>query len=220
MAKSLLHVLILIAWAAVVLFGMLLLHWGAQKTFYFFATEEVLAEASEGRRLILLGSGVLFLAALLARLMRSPAWACVLVAAPAGVVGGLTFFAEGTLLGPLSIYFMLPVALSAILSVFVFARPMRADHGGIVVTAPEATNDLVTPTTRTGRTNRLAIASVIVVFLFSPMGLILGHVALSQIGRTGERGRGLALAAVVLGWTLTVIAAGVLVYRLWTPAQA
>ncbi|MDQ1609332.1 MAG: hypothetical protein QOE16_2064, partial [Microbacteriaceae bacterium] len=53
------------------------------------------------------------------------------------------------------------------------------------------------------RTNPLAIASLIVVFFSSLIGLILGHVALSQIKRSGENGRGLALAAVIVGWTFT-----------------
>lgn len=50
------------------------------------------------------------------------------------------------------------------------------------------------------RTNGLAIASLVVVFFSSLIGLILGHVALAQIRRTGEGGRGLALAAVIIGW--------------------
>lgn len=53
------------------------------------------------------------------------------------------------------------------------------------------------------RTNPLAIASLIVVFFSSLIGLILGHVALSQIKRSGDDGRGLALAAVIVGWTFT-----------------
>lgn len=54
-------------------------------------------------------------------------------------------------------------------------------------------------------TNGLAIASLIVVFFSSIIGLILGHVALHQINRTGEQGRGLALAAVIIGWVTTGI---------------
>jgi hypothetical protein len=45
----------------------------------------------------------------------------------------------------------------------------------------------------------LAIAAFVVAFFFSLLGLILGIVALVRIGRTGMRGRGLALAAVILG---------------------
>ncbi|SEI09956.1 MULTISPECIES: DUF4190 domain-containing protein [unclassified Leifsonia] len=54
--------------------------------------------------------------------------------------------------------------------------------------------------------NGLALASVIVVWFSSVVGLILGHVALSQIRRTGESGRGMALTAVIVGWTATGLA--------------
>jgi len=44
----------------------------------------------------------------------------------------------------------------------------------------------------------LAIASFICAFFCSPLGLILGIAALSRIGRTRARGRGLAIAGVVI----------------------
>ncbi len=66
------------------------------------------------------------------------------------------------------------------------------------------------------KTNSLAIASLIfaVAWLFgvgSLLGVILGHVALGQIKRTGESGRGLAIAGIVLGYlALALIAVGLL----------
>jgi len=59
------------------------------------------------------------------------------------------------------------------------------------------------------KTNGLAIAAMIVAilgfvwalpFIGSLAGAIMGHIALGQIKRTGERGRGMALAGVVVGW--------------------
>ncbi len=35
------------------------------------------------------------------------------------------------------------------------------------------------------------------------VGAILGHVARGQVKKTGERGAGMALAAVIVGWTVT-----------------
>jgi peptidyl-prolyl cis-trans isomerase B (cyclophilin B) len=55
-------------------------------------------------------------------------------------------------------------------------------------------------------TNALAIVGLILAIFFPIIGAILGHVALSQIKKTGEEGRGLALAAVIVGWTLTGLA--------------
>ncbi len=64
---------------------------------------------------------------------------------------------------------------------------------------------VVEPSGSSAHTNGLALASIIVVFFSSVVGLILGHVALSQIRRTGEQGHGMALAAVIIGWVLTGI---------------
>ena len=56
------------------------------------------------------------------------------------------------------------------------------------------------------RTNVLAIVGLILAIFFPVVGAIVGHVALSQIKKTGEEGRGIALAAVIVGWTLTGLA--------------
>jgi peptidyl-prolyl cis-trans isomerase B (cyclophilin B) len=50
------------------------------------------------------------------------------------------------------------------------------------------------------RWNVLAIVGFVLAFFISLGAVICGHIALSQIKRTGERGRGLALAAVILGY--------------------
>jgi hypothetical protein len=42
-------------------------------------------------------------------------------------------------------------------------------------------------------------------FVFFPVGIITGHIALARINRTGERGRGLALAAVIIGYAWLLI---------------
>jgi hypothetical protein len=54
-------------------------------------------------------------------------------------------------------------------------------------------------------TNGLAVASFVCGLAFfcgitAPAAVVLGHVALSQIKRTGESGRGLAIAGLVLGY--------------------
>lgn len=53
--------------------------------------------------------------------------------------------------------------------------------------------------------NKLAVWSLVLALLFFTfIAAILGHVSLSQIKKTTERGRGLALAGVILGWLGTV----------------
>lgn len=59
------------------------------------------------------------------------------------------------------------------------------------------------------RTNGLAVASLVCAFLFFPLGIVFGHVSLSQIKRTREGGHGLAVAGLVISYVaavLTVIA--------------
>lgn len=61
----------------------------------------------------------------------------------------------------------------------------------------------MTETALTAR-NRLAPVALILAVLVPIAGAILGHITLRQIGQTGEGGRGLALAAVIVGWVGTV----------------
>lgn len=66
------------------------------------------------------------------------------------------------------------------------------------------------------KTNSLATASLVVSLLCcAPLGVIFGHIAISQINRTGEGGRGLALAGLIIGYV--GMAAGVL---FWITALA
>ncbi len=50
------------------------------------------------------------------------------------------------------------------------------------------------------RFNTLSIVAFILAFVVSIGAVICGHIALSQIRRTGERGRALAIWALVLGY--------------------
>src|SRR5690606_16555720 len=59
------------------------------------------------------------------------------------------------------------------------------------------------------RTNPLAVAAMVSSILtFWIVGIVLGHIALRQIRRTGEGGRGMALAGVIVGyvgWALGLV---------------
>ncbi|WP_125099874.1 DUF4190 domain-containing protein [Leucobacter chromiireducens] len=48
--------------------------------------------------------------------------------------------------------------------------------------------------------NALAIVALVTGILVNVVGIICGHIALSQIKRTGERGRGMALAGTIIGY--------------------
>jgi hypothetical protein len=61
------------------------------------------------------------------------------------------------------------------------------------------------------KTNSLAIAALVSSFFISLLGVILGHIALSQIKTTGEGGRGLAIAALVIGYVAMALAVVIIV---------
>ncbi|MBD8658660.1 DUF4190 domain-containing protein [Frigoribacterium sp. CFBP 8754] len=66
---------------------------------------------------------------------------------------------------------------------------------------------------QTDKTNVLAIVGIILAFFVPLVGVILGFVARSQIKRTGEKGSGLALAAIIIGLAIIVIyVIGVIVF--------
>ena len=53
---------------------------------------------------------------------------------------------------------------------------------------------------RNAGTNLLAILALVGAFVFPIVGIICGHIALVQLKRTGEKGRGLAIAGLVIGY--------------------
>jgi hypothetical protein len=55
-------------------------------------------------------------------------------------------------------------------------------------------------------TNTLAILALVMAFVFSPVGLVLGIVARRQIRQTHEQGDGLALAGIIIGGIGTALA--------------
>ena len=61
----------------------------------------------------------------------------------------------------------------------------------------------MTTNTVARRTNTLSILAVVAAFVVSVAGVVLGIIALVQIRRTGESGRGLAIAAIVIGVLVT-----------------
>jgi len=98
----------------------------------------------------------------------------------------------------------------------VFSAHTYADLDHVVTDLPAAQATVPSPAagvvTTSARTNGLAIASLacgLAQFAFGPMAtipaIVLGHMARSQIKRTGEQGAGLALAGLVLGWGAVIL---------------
>ncbi|OBF82033.1 hypothetical protein A5791_04615, partial [Mycobacterium sp. 852002-51163_SCH5372311] len=55
-------------------------------------------------------------------------------------------------------------------------------------------------------TNTMAIVALVTSLIIAPLGIIFGHISLSQIKRSGEDGRGLAIAGTVIGYVGTLFA--------------
>jgi peptidyl-prolyl cis-trans isomerase B (cyclophilin B) len=55
----------------------------------------------------------------------------------------------------------------------------------------------------------MAIAALICAVLVPPIGILMGHIAWAQTARTGQRGRGLALAALIIGYLELLVLCGV-----------
>lgn len=54
--------------------------------------------------------------------------------------------------------------------------------------------------TALGQTNAFALVAIILAFLQPIAAIVFGHIALGQIKRTGDGGRGLALTGLVIGY--------------------
>ncbi|NQX11976.1 DUF4190 domain-containing protein [Microbacteriaceae bacterium VKM Ac-2855] len=86
--------------------------------------------------------------------------------------------------------------------------PSSAEEGW---PAPESA---FAPAPLRARLNPLAVLSLITgILLLAPAAIVLGHVGIAQLTRRGERGRGLAITGLVLGYlgTVLLVAAWVLV---------
>src|SRR5687768_10461820 len=65
------------------------------------------------------------------------------------------------------------------------------------------------------RTNTMAVLGLVFAFVFSPLGLVFSAIGLRQVERRWERGRGLAIAGLVV--SILMLAMGTLVWLLVLP---
>ena len=73
-------------------------------------------------------------------------------------------------------------------------------------------------TPQSSQTNGMAIAALITSFFVSILGIILGFVALNQIKTSGEQGRGLALAGIIIGFVAVGITVLIIIISVATAA--
>jgi hypothetical protein len=85
------------------------------------------------------------------------------------------------------------------------------------MTEPTPYSAPAAPAAPGGTTNVLAIIALIAAFVFPLAGIVIGHIALGQIKRTGENGHGLALWGTILGYVFSVIWILVIVFSFILP---
>src|SRR6478672_5142319 len=68
--------------------------------------------------------------------------------------------------------------------------------------------------------NTLAVLSPIFAVVVPPAGVVLGHLALPQIRRTGERGSAAAIAGLVIGYLMCLVLIAALIWWLTSDSQS
>lgn len=71
-------------------------------------------------------------------------------------------------------------------------------------------------------TNTLAVVSLVSSFFVSVVAIITGHIALSQIKKTGEQGKGLAVAGTIIGYigfVLSILITGIIAITLFAASS-
>ncbi|WP_307073343.1 DUF4190 domain-containing protein [Arthrobacter pascens] len=154
---------------------------------------EFVEDARVGNLYLLGGSAASLAAAVWSFRRGHPHWVTACVAAPAVVVGGVALVWPYSMLRQLVALLALPGAIAGTV-------------GGLLDRGYRRTGKAVVPQQYQGhgsapaKTNTIATAALITSFFIGPAGVILGHIALHQIKTTRQGGRGLAIAALVVGY--------------------
>jgi hypothetical protein len=120
---------------------------------------------------------------------------------------------------PQSGYPAQPLALTPPSPGFTMTGPPVPQNSGMTFGAPSSPP----PPNYVGpdqRTNSTAILAFVFAFLFWPVGIILGHIARRSVHRSGERGAGLALAALIISYIWGAILIVIVIAALATPSAS
>ena len=192
-----------ILWALLVIASVVLVVMGLWRSMFILGYHP-LPEFEEDARvgnLYLLGGSAASLAAAVWSFRRGhPHWVTVCVAAPAVVVGGVALVWPYSMLRQLVALLALPGAIAGTVGGLLDRGYRRTGEARAVVPPQDQGYG-----SARGETNTVAIAALISSFFIGPAGVILGHIALTQIKTTRQGGRGLAIAAVVVGYASMVV---------------
>lgn len=187
--------------------------WAVSREYYLptvYLLPLVTADLPVGAVISFIWMVLLFLGWALTRPIRGLGYISIALIAVTGVVWSqASAFYAGPVIDSILVLVVLIVLPGAVVAVALLgtrAAKRRAPKAR-VATVP-------VPTDQAGRTNTMAILSLVFAFVFSILGVVFGHVALSQISRTGESGRGLAVAGLAVGYTAVALGIVVIVWQL------
>jgi len=126
----------------------------------------------------------------------------------AGILGSIAFGMLGIILSTAGIVVAVLVANAAgRRRAGVTATAARVGYGSSASGSYSGSDAAYAAIARPESTNGFAVSALIFGLIGGTiLPIVFGHVALAQIGRTGERGRGMAIAGLILGYlSLTVV---------------
>lgn len=168
--------------------------------FGFTPIPEFVEDARVGNLYLLGGSAASLAAAAWSFRRGHPHWVTVCAAAPAIMVGGVALVWPYSLLRHIVAAVALPGAIAGTVGGLLDRGYRRTGKATAVVPLQDQGYG-----SAPAKTNTVATAALITSFFIGPAGVILGHIALTQIKTTRERGRGLAIAALVVGYGSMVV---------------
>lgn len=128
-------------------------------------------------------------------------------------IGHFTMFFYGAPLLTLAVHSLLLVVLPG----GAIAIALLGDRGAQRRAAARAAQPLAAAApgpAAVPHTNTMAVLGLVFAFVFSILGVVFSHVALSQISRTRESGRGLAIAGLAVGYTSIALGLAVIIWQL------
>lgn len=136
-------------------------------------------------------------------------WHLLVMALGAGVfLNALSILTDGGVVGVLSVLVniagIIAIVVGGIIAIVqASTRPDTAPTGALVAPIVGYTADgqpVYGTAIRSQTTNVFAVLALVFGILGGLLALIFGYIALSQIRRTGENGRGMAIAGITLGY--------------------
>lgn len=95
------------------------------------------------------------------------------------------------------------------------APAQPSQPGAPYVAAAQPVAPQASTATTMGETNTYAVLAIVFAFVAPLVGIIFGHLGLSQIKRTGDAGRGLALTGLIVSYAYFLLIAVAMIFYIF-----